>query len=47
MKVEVRRTFDHYTVYIDGEFYCTAENRREADEEIKAYMEEVEHGLAV
>ena len=35
MKIEVRRTFDHYTVFVDGEFYCTAESRREAEDEIE------------
>ena len=39
MEFEVKRTFDHYTVYIDGQFYCTAESRREADDEIEAYRE--------
>ena len=41
MQVEIKRTFDHYTVYINGEFYCTAESRREAEDEIRAYEEEL------
>ena len=39
-RFEVRRVYDHYAVYIDGELWCTAESRREAEDEIEAYKEE-------
>ena len=28
---------EHFEVYINGAFYCSADNRREAEEEIKNY----------
>ena len=40
MTVEIRRTYDHYTVYIDGKFYCTADSRREAEDEVEEYEQE-------
>ena len=29
----------HFEVYIDGEFYCTADNMKEVEKEIKEYIE--------
>ena len=30
--------YGHYEVYIDGKFYCSADNMREAAEEVEEYM---------
>lgn len=31
---------EHLVVYIEGEFFCTADNWKEADKEIKDYYTE-------
>ena len=31
----------HFEVYIDGEFFCTADSWKEAEMEIKEYQSEV------
>lgn len=33
MEYEIRREGNHYVVYIDGEFYCTADTHYEAVKE--------------
>lgn len=30
----------HYILYIDGKFYCTADNMEEVEEELKNYVKE-------
>lgn len=40
MTCEIRRNREHLVVYINGEFYCTADNEREAAKEIENYIEE-------
>lgn len=30
----------YYTIYLDGTFYCTADNRKEAEDEIEAFVKE-------
>lgn len=37
---EVVRDREHLVVYIEGKFYCTVDNWKEADEEIKNYYAE-------
>lgn len=34
---DIIKTRDHYKVYINGEFYCTADNIVEAANEISKY----------
>ena len=34
-KIEIKKRFDHYAVYVDDEFYCTADSYREAEDEIE------------
>lgn len=36
---EIKRVKDHYEVYINGKFYCTADSKKEAKKEIEEYME--------
>lgn len=31
---------EHFVVYIEGKFYCTADSWKEADEEIRNYYAE-------
>lgn len=38
MTHEIKPVHEHFEVYIDGKFYCTADSRREAEDEIKNYM---------
>ena len=40
MTYEIKRNREHFDVYIDGKFYCTADNEREAAKEIENYIEE-------
>lgn len=35
MKTEIRKTYDHYTVFVEDRFYCTADSRKEAMDEIR------------
>lgn len=39
---EIKHVKDHYEVYINGEFYCSADNMVEAANEITKYIEEYE-----
>ena len=34
---EIKRDYDHYVVYINGNFYCTADSYDEAVEEVNNY----------
>ena len=38
MNPEIRPVREHFEVYINGKFYCTADSRSEAEDEIKNYM---------
>lgn len=38
MTYKIKPTKEHFEVYIEGKFYCTADNWREAEEEIKNYI---------
>ena len=40
MKYDIVRDREHYVVYIDGEFFCTADKVSEAAEEVEAYLSE-------
>lgn len=37
MDYEVKRVHEHFEIYINGEFYCTADNMAEVREEIENY----------
>ena len=38
---EIRNEREHYEIYIDGVFYCSADTYPEAVNEIKAYIEKL------
>ena len=38
MTYKIKPTKEHFEVYIEGKFYCTADNWREAENEIKNYV---------
>lgn len=40
MTCKIKRNREHFEVYIDGKFYCTADNESEAENEIENYMGE-------
>lgn len=35
MKIEIRKEFNHYTIYVNGKFECTADTREEAERDKK------------
>lgn len=37
---EVESIRGYYTIYLDGEFFCSVDNRREAEDEIEAFVKE-------
>ena len=39
MTYKVKPHKGHYVLYINGEFYCTADNMKEVDEELRNYVE--------
>ena len=39
MSCQIIPTKGYYEVYIDGEFYCTADTRAEAESEIQEYKQ--------
>lgn len=40
MTYKIKRERDHFEVYIDGKFYCTADSEKEAIREIQNYAKE-------
>ena len=40
MTCEIKRNREHFEVYIDGKFFCSADNEREAVSEIQNYLSE-------
>jgi hypothetical protein len=40
MTYKIKPYNGHYILYINGKFYCTADNLKEVDEEIRNYVEE-------
>jgi hypothetical protein len=38
MSYHIQRKYDHYEVYINGKFYCTADNHEEAAREVEEYF---------
>ena len=36
-EIDIKRDRDHFVVYINGNFYCTADSYDEAIEEVKNY----------
>lgn len=41
MNPEIRPVREHFEVYIAGQFYCSADTKKEADDEVKNYMNKV------
>lgn len=39
--IEIKKLTDHYTIYVDEEFYCTCENMAEVTEELEKMEGEV------
>ena len=37
MEIDIKRNHEHFDVYIDGKFYCTADNETEAAIEVQEY----------
>lgn len=37
MNVDIKRRKEHFEVYIEGKFFCTADNEREAAKEAMEY----------
>lgn len=35
---KIKRKYDHYEVYINGKFYCTADTQEEAAREVEEYF---------
>ena len=40
MTYKIKREREHFEVYINGKFYCSADNEREAASEIENYVSE-------
>lgn len=40
MTYSIKRNREHFEVYINGNFYCSADNENEAVSEIQNYLEE-------
>lgn len=40
MTYKIKRNREYFEVYIDGQFFCTADNEREAEDEIRNYLSE-------
>lgn len=40
MSYVIKRNKEHFDVYIDNKFYCSADNEKEAAKEIEAYFSE-------
>lgn len=40
MTYDIKRNREHFEVYIDEKLYCTADNEKEAESEIKEYATE-------
>ena len=38
MNYEVRHVYGHYEIYIDGEFYCSADDMTEVAKEIEKFL---------
>lgn len=34
MGIEIKETMGHFTIFVNGSFWCTCDNQREVDEEI-------------
>lgn len=40
MTYEIKREREHFVVYINGNFYCSADDEKEAATEIENYIKE-------
>ena len=40
MTCKIKRNREHFEVYINGRFYCSADNETEAEDEIRNYVSE-------
>lgn len=38
LNIEIRPMYDHFSIYIDGAFYCSADDQKEAAEEVDKYI---------
>lgn len=37
-KIEIRHEYDHYAVYVDDEFYCSADTYSEAEDDLESVI---------
>ena len=40
MTYDIVRSYDHYTIYINNKFYCTADTISEATKEVEEYIKD-------
>jgi len=40
MTCKIKRNREHFEVYINGKFFCSADNEKEAEDEIRNYVSE-------
>lgn len=40
MTYKIKREREHFVVYINGKFYCSADNEKEAAKELENYVKE-------
>ena len=40
MAYQIAHRYEHYEVYIDGRFFCSADTYMEASRELESYLEE-------
>ena len=41
MNIQIKTTRGYFEVYINGEFYCSADNMREAINEVEKYRKDI------
>lgn len=42
---EIVRSYEHFTVLLNGEFYCSADNLQEAEQEVLEYERQVDDDI--
>ena len=43
MTYDIKRNKEHFDIYINGRFYCSADNEKEAAQEVQEYMKGGSH----
>lgn len=48
MNIEIRKRMEHYEVYVDNQFYCSADTLHEAEQDVEEIVREnSEDGMRV